>query len=517
MLNYFLPYQQDWILDKSPIRVWEKSRRIGATYVQSYEDVRDCVMEYLPKSAPNVWFAAQTEENAREYIRYCQQYAQLFNLLKISIGLEAVQYTENEYQFDPEEWKIINEKRGIKAFSLDFKNGYSIHVLSSSPIRFRGTGGKIVLDEFAFHKNPQELWETITPCTMWGGRICILSTHSEPDSFYHNLIKNIKKGEYNYSVHSVTINDAIDQGLVEKINKETNQNITKEQFTATEQNKCKIAHEGDDWESHWAREYLCDPRKNTRLLAIRGFSNENLANVEYKPIIYTSDSMGNIKQTENPVYLFCDFNWSQNSWGLGHIYNGEFFMFKEYCKEMYTEDLIALVLNEFNHNGLIIINGDASGKKNTSNSKKTDYRIIENALVKAGYPKENDYYKSGKRYRRRTNNFNIDRSDSFYMINSKIKGIDEEPHFYVNPATCPIFVYACENLKLKPGTSEYKGYSEKELENNSKLKFMDDIIDAARYWVGANCKHPKNIIQVPDKLLMPLEQWNRQNKYKLSK
>ena len=33
--NYFLPYQQRWLDDKSKIKIWEKSRRIGATYVQT--------------------------------------------------------------------------------------------------------------------------------------------------------------------------------------------------------------------------------------------------------------------------------------------------------------------------------------------------------------------------------------------------------------------------------------------------------------------------------------------------
>lgn len=39
--EYFLPYQKRWLEDKSKFKIWEKSRRIGATYVQSYEDVSD--------------------------------------------------------------------------------------------------------------------------------------------------------------------------------------------------------------------------------------------------------------------------------------------------------------------------------------------------------------------------------------------------------------------------------------------------------------------------------------------
>ena len=49
--EYWLQYQKDWLNDDSLIKFWEKSRRIGATYVQSYEDVRDCVTKkYFKKN-----------------------------------------------------------------------------------------------------------------------------------------------------------------------------------------------------------------------------------------------------------------------------------------------------------------------------------------------------------------------------------------------------------------------------------------------------------------------------------
>jgi phage FluMu gp28-like protein len=32
MKKYFLPYQAAWLADEARIKVWEKSRRIGATF-----------------------------------------------------------------------------------------------------------------------------------------------------------------------------------------------------------------------------------------------------------------------------------------------------------------------------------------------------------------------------------------------------------------------------------------------------------------------------------------------------
>ena len=46
--EYFLPYQMRWLNDNSKIKIWEKSRRIGATYVQSFEDVQDCINKRVP-------------------------------------------------------------------------------------------------------------------------------------------------------------------------------------------------------------------------------------------------------------------------------------------------------------------------------------------------------------------------------------------------------------------------------------------------------------------------------------
>ena len=73
---FFLPYQMRWLEDNSKVKIWEKSRRIGATYVQSYEDVRDCVYRRVPA----VWFSSADESAAKEYIDYCEKWVTLFNI-----------------------------------------------------------------------------------------------------------------------------------------------------------------------------------------------------------------------------------------------------------------------------------------------------------------------------------------------------------------------------------------------------------------------------------------------------
>ena len=41
--EFFFPYQKRWLQDKSKVKIFEKSRRIGGTWVQSFEDVQNCI------------------------------------------------------------------------------------------------------------------------------------------------------------------------------------------------------------------------------------------------------------------------------------------------------------------------------------------------------------------------------------------------------------------------------------------------------------------------------------------
>lgn len=194
--KYFLPYQADWINDESKIKIAEKSRRIGLTYAQSYEDVRDCVSGKVPA----VWFSSADESAAKEYILYCQKWAKTFNAVAEELG-EI----------------IIDENKDIKAFVLEFKNGTRIHALSSNPAGFRSKGGKVVIDEFAFHKDQDALWKAARPCITWGFPLRIISTHNGQNCKYFKFVDDVKKGKKNWSLHTTDIYKAVAQGLADKI------------------------------------------------------------------------------------------------------------------------------------------------------------------------------------------------------------------------------------------------------------------------------------------------------------
>lgn len=193
---YFLPYQTAWINDTSRFKIVEKSRRIGLTYCQSYEDVRDAARADAPM---DVWFSSADESAAKEYIRYCEQWTQLFKIAAESLG------------------EVVIDKDGdIKALVIEFSSGKRIYALSSNPKAFRSKGGKLVLDEFAFHEAPEAMWKAASPVITWGFPVRVLSTYNGKGNRYYRMVEEAKKGN-RWSLHTVSIEDAVRQGLVDKI------------------------------------------------------------------------------------------------------------------------------------------------------------------------------------------------------------------------------------------------------------------------------------------------------------
>ncbi len=228
MNKYFLPYQIRYLDDESRIKLYVKSRRIGITYTQSYEDVRDCATGKVPA----VWFSSADESAAYEYILYCKKWAQIIDLAAKKFDVEVV---EDE-----------------KIFSIEFKNGSRITALSSSPKRLRSKGGKIVLDEFAHHPNQMEMWKAAYPAATWGFPIRIISTLNGTKNLFYKFYQDAKARKLNWSLHFTTIYDAVAQGLVDKILKRKTTQKERQQFIDTLR-----AEAGS--EEVFLQEYACIP------------------------------------------------------------------------------------------------------------------------------------------------------------------------------------------------------------------------------------------------------------------
>lgn len=207
-MGYFLPYQQRWINDDSTLKLYEKSRRIGITYGTSYRAVRKCLREKNGSSFVQ-WVSSRDELTAKEFVTdYVAMWAREANA--VAVGL------------DGKNAEVVDDKHGITAFVVKFKNGARICSISSNPLAFAGKGGDILLDEMDLHENQETLYAMAYPCITWGGQLEIVSAYSadgsENTQFAQLCREAAGENPKGFSYHRTTLDDAIGEGFVEKVN-----------------------------------------------------------------------------------------------------------------------------------------------------------------------------------------------------------------------------------------------------------------------------------------------------------
>ena len=232
LTQYLFPYQKEWLRDKSRYKIWEKSRRIGATYVQALEDVLDCIS----KPGLPVWFSSADESAANEYILYCSHWAKVANAAAFEVSEE-----------------VLDEREGLASFSLTMKNGSRINAMSSNPKAFRSKGGKVILDEFAWHRDAQALWTAARPVITWGYDVRILSTHNGRQSLFYRLLNDESQV---WSKHKTSIFDAVSQGLADRLTGRSLTDEDRQQWLEQERQAC-----GN--EDAWQQEYCCSALDET--------------------------------------------------------------------------------------------------------------------------------------------------------------------------------------------------------------------------------------------------------------
>ncbi len=192
-----LPYQQKWIADRSPVKVYEKSRRIGATWAEG----ADAALDAAKRSGSDWWYIGYNKDMALEFIEETAGWARRIERASAAI----------------EETAIADDDRDILAYRIRFASGNKIVALSSRPSNLRGKQGVAIIDEAAFHDDLAGLLKAALAFTMWGGRVHVISTHNGADNAFNELITDIRAGRRPYSLHRTTIDDAISQGLFRAI------------------------------------------------------------------------------------------------------------------------------------------------------------------------------------------------------------------------------------------------------------------------------------------------------------
>ena len=238
--DVLLPYQKAWLGDKSPVKVVEKPRRIGLTWAQALDDVLKASTS--GRDGMDVLYISFNQDMTREYIDTCAEWAK---------KLQIVAGKVNEDIFRD------GDEREIKAFRIDFASGHKILALSNRPSNLRGKQGRVIIDEAAFVEDLPELLKAALALLMWGGQVIIISTHDGAENPFNELIQDVRAGNLPYSLHRITLDDALSAGLYRRICRVTKQNWTPEAEEAWRADLIKTYGDGAD------EELFCIPRQSS--------------------------------------------------------------------------------------------------------------------------------------------------------------------------------------------------------------------------------------------------------------
>jgi phage FluMu gp28-like protein len=188
----------------SPVIVWEKSRRIGATWGIGADAVLTAAAT-RSAGGMDALYIGYNLDMAREFIDVCAMWSRAFNEAVTDAGVE-------EFLFDDGE---ADSK--IAAFRIRFASGHEIVALASRPRSLRGRQGYVIVDEAAFHDDLDALLQAALALLIWGGKVLVISTHYGEDNAFNRLVQDCRAGRKPYKVLRTTFDDALRDGLYQRI------------------------------------------------------------------------------------------------------------------------------------------------------------------------------------------------------------------------------------------------------------------------------------------------------------
>ena len=195
-----LGYQKRWVRDRSPVKVCEKSRRIGLSWASAYDAVVRAAA-----GRGDVSYMSFNKDMTEGFVGDCADWAEKLHGLALHIGQEVLS---------------DDKGRAVHKFSLSFPSGKKIEALTSLPrnLRSRGRpGDRAIIDEAAHVDDIDEIIKAAMAITTWGGSVEIISTHNGEQNPFNLLVRDIKNGNQPYGLHTIPLADALADGLYKRI------------------------------------------------------------------------------------------------------------------------------------------------------------------------------------------------------------------------------------------------------------------------------------------------------------
>jgi len=196
---FWLQYQDDWIKDRSILKLMEKARRIGISFGSAFEHVEEHALE---GARLDTYFSSRDESTSREVVRDVRKFATALDKGAKYLGAQ-----------------VIDPDKQLSAWAIRFSSETNFFALSSNPDGYAGKGGNVTLDELALRNDPRQCCSIAFPSTDWGGKVKIISTHRGTQNYFNELIEEIvhKGNPKRFSHHRVTLQDALDQCFLWKV------------------------------------------------------------------------------------------------------------------------------------------------------------------------------------------------------------------------------------------------------------------------------------------------------------
>jgi phage FluMu gp28-like protein len=273
-----LPFQKRWVTDNSRLKLCVKARQIGLSWTTSYSMIRRKLSQGARLDA---WVSSRDEVQAQLFLEDAKRFVAVFNTAAADLGQNVI------------------DDEGHTAFTLRLANGLRIHSMSSNADAQAGKRGDRVLDEFALHPDPRKLYAIAYPGITWGGQLEIFSTHRGTANYFNQLILEARhKGNpKKFSLHRVTLQDALDQGFLYKL--QTKLPADDERIGMDEAEYFDHIRSGAADEETFQEEYMCVPSDDASAF----LSFDLIDACKYRLGEKWELSLNELRECKDPLYL----------------------------------------------------------------------------------------------------------------------------------------------------------------------------------------------------------------------
>jgi len=276
---YFLLYQTKWINDASRIKLMQKARQIGLSLSTAYRAVDQAASA---NAHQDIWVSSRDDLQAKLFIEDCKHFADILGEAYKHLGI------------------VIKNDGDESSYHLTFANGNTIHSLSSNADAQAGKRGSRILDEFALHPDPRKLYGIAYPGITWGGNLEIISTHRGSDNFFNKLVQEaIGKNPKKISLHTVTLQDALEQGFLFKLQSKLSEGAPESEILDMDEAAYFefIRSQCSDEET-FQQEYMCKPSDDSAAF----LTYEMIAKCQYR----TGEDWEKLLSSESDLFLGVD-------------------------------------------------------------------------------------------------------------------------------------------------------------------------------------------------------------------